>query len=370
MTLALLREAVSSARSQMVASALTFAVVAGMCVAVLLTTGRTVAAEEAALGAIDAAGTRSIIVRSSDASSITAGLLDRLATVEGIESVAGFGPVVDVHNAHVPGGNPVASRTAFGELDGQRLTRLGGVANAAAASYSAATTLGLADGVGAVAVADADGVEFEVVASIQMPEHLAFMDRVVLVPSSTEDALGGDNPDAPLALLVVKAASPGLVGALTEVLRVYLADADPEAVSIETSAELAAIRSAVSGELGRYGRTTVLGIVAVSALVVGANILALVMMRRKDFGRRRALGARRSLIIALLLTQVSITAGAGAVAGSLGTVAISAALDAPFPGWGFSTAVTLLGTLCSLAAALPPAIYAARRDPLHELRVP
>lgn len=368
MAFALLREAAASARSQVVASVLTFAVVAGMCVAVLLTTGRTVAAEEAALGAIDAAGTRSIIARSSDATSVPAELLDQLVLVDGIEAVIGFGTARDVRNAHVPGGGPVAARTAYGELDGRRLTKLGGVENAALASDEAIETLGLSDGVGAVV--DAEGRELEIVGTVAVPDHLAFMNQMVFVPSSTAEALAGPDPDAPLAMLVVQTESPGQVKVLTEVLRKYLADADPEQVSIETSSELAAIRSAVAGELGQYGRTTVLGILAVSALVIGVNTLALVMMRRKDFGRRRALGARRSLIIVLVLAQVGMTAGAGAVVGSAATVAVSSALGAPFPGWGFTVSVAVLGTVCALAAALPPAVYAARRDPLHELRVP
>lgn len=368
MNFALLREAAISARSQLMASFLTFAVVAGMCVAVLLTTGRSVAAEEAALSAIDSAGTRTVTVRSSNDTSITAGLLDRLATIEGIETAIGFGPIHDVRNALVPGGDPVAARAAYGELDGRRLTGLGGVANAALASNAAIETLGLSDGVGAVV--DSGGVQLEIVGSVVMPEHLAAIDRMVLVPSSTEQAFAGIDPEAPLALLVIQADSPGQVEVLTGVLREYLAEADPEEVSIETSAELAAVRSAVGGELGRYGRTTVLGILTVSALVVVVNLMALVIMRRKDFGRRRALGARRSLIIRLLLAQVGMTAGAGAVIGSGCTIAVSAALDMPFPGWGFTAGVAILASMSALAAALPPAIYAAWRDPLHELRVP
>ena len=90
----------------------------------------------------------------------------------------------------------------------------------------------------------------------------------------------------------------------------------------------------------------------------------------KTFGRRRVLGTRRGLIIALLLLQVGITAGAGAAVGSALTAVVSAALGAPFPGWGFTAAVAVSGLSCALAATLPPAVYAARRDPLHELRVP
>jgi hypothetical protein len=67
-----------------------------------------------------------------------------------------------------------------------------------------------------------------------------------------------------------------------------LAGIDPGSVTVETSQQLADIRAAISGELGAHGRATVLGILATSALLVAANLLGLVVMRRKDFGRRRA----------------------------------------------------------------------------------
>jgi putative ABC transport system permease protein len=196
------------------------------------------------------------------------------------------------------------------------------------------------------------------------------MDPVVIVPSSTAESLAGRHPDAPLALLVILAEKPGYVAVLTEVIQSLLADADREFVTVETSAQFAAIRSAVAGELGQYGHETILGILAVSAFVVGVNLLALVMMRRKDFGRRRALGARRGMIIGLLLCQVGITAGLGALIGSVTTAAGLAAMGYSLPGAGYIGAVAVLAILSALAAAVPPALYAASRDPLHELRVP
>ena len=91
---------------------------------------------------------------------------------------------------------------------------------------------------------------------------------------------------------------------------------EPGTVTVDTSAQLAEIRAAVNGELRTYGHGTVLAILAVSTVLVAANLLALVIMRRKDFGRRRALGATRGLIIALVIGQVAVPAVAGAVAGT------------------------------------------------------
>lgn len=366
---ALLREALASARSQPVASLLTIAMVAGMCVTVLLTTGRTVAAEQAVLAQIDAAGTRTIVVRASDSAGMTVALLDRLRAVAEIESVTGLGPIVDARNATIPGGTRVAIRNGYGSIGGQPLlVDPSPHTDTVLASSAATRTLGLCDGTGGLLTDH--GQHLVVAGRLQVPPHLAFLEPLVLVPSSTTDTPAGDSPDDPLAVVVVLADQPSHVAAVEDTVRGLIDPIDPTAVTIETSTELAAIRAAVSGELGSYGRSAILGILAVSAVLVAVNLLALVMMRRKDFGRRRALGATQSLIISLLLAQVVLLAAAGAALGTTASLVGLAATGNPLPGAEFAGAVAVSGILIAALAALAPAVVAARRDPLHELRVP
>jgi putative ABC transport system permease protein len=363
---ALLREAVAAARSQTVASLLTIAMVAGMCVAALLTTGRTVAAEQAALAQLDAAGTRSIIVRANPDAGVTTALLDRLAAAEAIEAVTGFGPIVDARNATIPGAQPVAVRPAYGVIGDQAMRDQQHPAGTVAlASTEAARALGLHHGTGGV-VTD-HGEHVAVVGDVTVPGHLRFLEPLAVIPADAAS-------EQPLTLLIVLTRTPPDVAPVEAVLRAMLSDilqdAAPGDVTIETSAELAAIRSAVAGELGTHARTTVLGILALSTLLVAVNLLALVTMRRKDFGRRRALGATRALITTLLLTQTSVLAIIGAVLGAAATMVGLAATGNPTPGVQFTLAVTAAAVLAATLAALPPALIAARRDPLHELRVP
>lgn len=370
---ALVREAIAAARSQPVPSLLTVVMVAGMCAAVLLTTGRTVAAEQAALAQIDAAGTRSVVVRADPAAGLTVTLLDRLRTVDAIEAVAGFGPIVDARNAEVPGALKVATRRAYGSIGDQTLVALpavGGndVQDRALASSSALTALGLHEGTGHL-MAD-DGRDLVVVGELAIPAHLAFLEPVVVVPSSTVESAAGASPDDPLVVLVVLADSPQQVAVVEQTVRGLLAPTDPTKVSVETSAELAAIRAAVRGELGSYGRGLVLAILGGAAVLVAVNNLALVTLRRKDFGRRRALGATRALIVALLLSQVALLAllgvALGVVAGLVGLVTAGH----PVPDISFTAAVAVAAVLTATLAAYLPAVIASRRDPLHELRVP
>jgi putative ABC transport system permease protein len=370
MNTALLREAVAGARSQLVASVLTIAMVAGMCAAALLTTGRTVAAEEAVLAEIDAAGTRSIVVRAGAEAGLTVEILDRLRPVAGIEQAAGFGPIVDARNAAVPGAPPVALRPAYGVIGERSMQSHQHPAGLAAlASPAGARALGLPDGTGGLRTDHGQDVVV-VTGDLAVPAHLRFLEPLAVIPSSGTDTWAGEQPHEPLALLVVLAHSPREVAAVEAVIRGLLTDAEPGTVTIETSAQLAAIRAAIGGELGTHARATVLAILAIAALLVTVNLLALVTMRRKDFGRRRALGATRGLIITLLLTQVALLAITGAALGTAASLAGLATTGNPLPGAEFTAAVAIASVLVATTAALPPAIIAARRDPLHELRVP
>ncbi|MCL2595823.1 MAG: lipoprotein ABC transporter permease, partial [Promicromonosporaceae bacterium] len=144
---------------------------------------------------------------------------------------------------------------------------------------------------------------------------------------------------------------------------------DPQTVTLETSAALAAVHAAVSGELGAHGRAMVLAILAVAGALMAANLFGLVQLRRKDFGRRRALGASQSLIVALLLVQTMMLATLGVALGVAGSLLFLETTEQPVPGLDFTGAVAVAAVLTALLAAVLPAITAARREPLYELRV-
>nr|WP_158542871.1 FtsX-like permease family protein [Phytoactinopolyspora halophila] len=361
------REAVASARGQVVTSVLTVAMVAGMCVAVLMTTGRTAAAEDAALAEIDAAGTRSIVVRADADARLTANVIDRLQAVTEIDTAIGFGPIVDARNAQVPDGPKVPLRNGYGTLDGRSLV-VPDLPDRALASTEAIQTLGFRDGLGALRTDT--GHELVVSGKLEVPAYATFLEPLVVIPSSKPDAPSGTRPTDPLTVLIVLADSPRHVAPVSDTVKSLLEAADETKITMETSQELATIRTAIQGELGSYGRGTVLVILAVSAALVAVNLLTLVSIRRKDFGRRRALGATRSLIVALLLTQTALLAGIGALVGVAGALTALSVTGSPLPGPSFVIAVVIAAVLTALLGALLPAISAARKDPLHELRVP
>jgi len=361
---ALAGEALASAIAQPVASALTLLMVAGMVVAVMLTTGRTVGAEQRVLSSIDAAGTRSITIRAEDAAGLTSEVLDRLAGVDGIEWAGAFSSASDATNSAVPDGVRVAVRYAYGA----QLERLGiperspAPGRLAYASAAALTQLGLPDAAGSVTLRS--GASFGIGGALRTPDFLAAFEPLVLVPR--DEASGVE----PVNLLVVIARSPELVAPVAEAVVSVLAADDPGKVTMRTSEALAELRGLVQGQLGSFSRGLVLAVLALTAALVAVLLSGLVMMRRKDFGRRRALGASRGLIVALLLVQTAQLAVAGVVAGLIAACSVLLLSGDPVPRAEFSAALGVLAVAAATAAAAPPAVLASRRDPVRELRVP
>lgn len=392
-TRAIASEAAASARSQKVATVLTMAVVAALCSTVLLTAGRTEGSAAAVLTSLDASGTRSIIVRAQPAAALDTAVLERLRPLRDVAWVAAFGPAEDVTNAAIPAGPRIALRPAYGigapapapatpapaPAAPAPATPAYGTQLPAAAVVTpeAARQFGLADGVGAVA-SPGSGTVWLVGGRLELPPDLRFLEPIVLAPApqtqppqpATPSDTTGAYPPQPIAVLVVRATSPALVGPVAAAVTSLLGVDDPTTVTVETSEQLAAVRLDVEQQLGGFGRAMVLSSFGASAALVAAILYALVMLRRRDFGRRRALGAARSLVVTLLLAQTGMLATLGAAAGTLGALCALAAAASPLPSPPFVASVAVLAVLTSVVAAVLPAFVASTRDPLRELRVP
>ncbi len=362
---AIMREAVATARSQPVASLVSIVMVAGMCAAILLTTGRTVGAEQAVLGSIDSAGTRSIVVRAEGDAGLDTSVLDRLEGIEGIEWAGAFGAASDVTNSLIPDGIRVPARLAWGEsFDALGIPSTQALQDKTAwASPQALEQLGMAEGVGGVS--SPLGADYAIGGEVQVPDYLEFLEPLVIVPQSAESA-----DFSTVSVLVVIAERPDLVAPVSKTVQSLLGLEDVTKVTMATSQSLATLRALIEGQLGTFGRSLILVIFTLTAVLVATILYGLVMLRRKDFGRRRALGASRSLIVSLLLTQMAILSAIGATLGSAAAAGALVATGDPLPDSTFFLAVGVLAVAVGVIAAVLPAMSASRRDPLRELRVP
>lgn len=333
-----------------------------MIAAVMLTAGRTVSSENSVLETIDQAGTRSITVKVEDG--LTTDVLSRLRAITGIEWAGAFSTAVDASNDAIAGGPKVPVRllytTAFDALGLPSVPPAPG--DLAYASRRAEQALGLADGTGAIRTTD-DQV-YGVSATLHTPDFLRDLEPVVVVPESSA------NGPRPVELLVIITSSPGLVAPIAAAVTSVLGVSDPRLVNVQTSQGLADVRAAVQDQLGQSNRLLVLGVVALAALLITMVMFTMVMGRRKDFGRRRALGATRTYIVLLVLVQTTITAVFGALVG-LGTSGAWVVVGkSSWPGSHFALGLCVLAVGTATLAAISPAIAASRRDPITELRVP
>ena len=356
----LFTEAVRSALAQPVATTITALIVAGVCAVILSTTGQTVQAEQKVLSRIDAAGTRSIII--SDAAGdagITVDAVERISRLSGVEWVIGLGPATDVRAAGIPGGNPAAVRVLHGNLPPQvhiegRTPRAG----EALVGPEAQRILGLQAPVGGV-IGDTD---LAVVGEFQASDPLLFLNRsLIRAPDPDENILRS------IHILV---ATPSQVSEVTESALLLVGPDNPTSVAVETSETLADVRAAVAGELGRFSRRLVALVLGAGLVLTALAVYGAVTSRRKDFGRRRALGASRPTIIGLVVIQTGTAAFIGAIIGAVGTGVVLTQTTGQPPDTRFAIAVTILAILATVVAALPPSIVAAYRDPVRVLRVP
>lgn len=89
--------------------------------------------------------------------------------------------------------------------------------------------------------------------------------------------------------------------------------ASPRDLALESLETLADLQERVGRDLGGFNRSLLLGVMAAGALLTAIVVFADVLVRRKDIGRRRALGASRTIIIVLVLLRTAYPAVLGAV---------------------------------------------------------
>ncbi len=365
----LARDAALAARSQIVTTLALAFVLATVCFMVLVTTGQAAASEARVIDQIDSAGTRMIVV-SDDGG--TAGILATApAVLSGLSDVTwalGLGAAVDVTNPALPEGH-AASRVMVGALPSEvtmvrgRPPRVG----EAVAGVAAAATLHLGPGLGRIQGGDGDEAsgegQVEVVGVFEASGPLAFWNDTVLVAVAPQEVVT-------LRYVYVMADDVTVVERLEQALTTSTPALNPAGVLTEPPSGAIAVRDAVAGHLGAASRQLMAVVMGVGAVVIAVTMLSATAARRRDFGRRRALGATRSALVATLLAQTAVGAVVGIAVGIVAGVATLAATSGSLPSWRFVAGVAGLVFLLTLATATPIAGYAAHRDPLRILRVP
>lgn len=359
-------EILKAAWSQKVFSIITLLIIAGSTVAIIATNGRSAATEANVLQSFSAQDTRTIRVAViKPGGTLTTRQIDHLADLPETTSVIGFGTTADYRAAANPEGTKVAVRQAYGQINNTPIftPETTGVK----VSPAAARAFGLPHGRGSIARPNHH--DELIIGQFHTPGFLKELEPTALQPLPGGQYLAPGVPNTVQEIHIL-CTSPAAVALVTSVAQRLIKDNPPGTVQVATSEELAQIRGAVAGRLSAQSHTLLLGVTAAAMIATCVNVWGLALARRRDFGRRRALGASRTMLTLLLVGQVFCTAILGLVLGLAGSFTWLVLDNHPLPTWDYTLALAVLVITGAGFAAAIPAIGAALRDPLTELRVP
>lgn len=348
-------EGMRVARSQVIVSALVAFISAAVVLTALQTTSNSLKAQAAVRLDLEASGSRTVLILDDTGDAdIASAAVDRISSLSTVAWVVGFGPVADV--TAFPGGTPVAASDFRGTspnlIIGSASQRRGLLVSAESAS-----SLGLIVPIGEVV--HEDGAPEAVVGS--------FAVSGVLNSVSTRALRLDDDWSGPLRLIVLETRAAADVHAVAGLARSMLGAAPGASIRVEVPTALNDARTRLDSTMVGSGRAAVLITLLAGLVFMCATIFAGVLGRRRDFGRRRALGASRWQLVVVILMQ-TLTA---AVPATLASCAISAAvIGASGTYLSFTAAIGILTLLAGVVASLVPALFVARLDPLKTLRVP
>lgn len=364
----LLREAAATARASLVSSVLILLVIAGIDVAALATVGRQAAAENELALLLDGPSARTLTVTvTSDAQVITPAAVQSLASLSHTDAVVATSLPVDAYSASLGRGtDPVAIVDAYGTLS-RAITITRGRLPATSEVILAEdlmTPLGLAEPVGSLVAPD--GREWAIVGTFTASPPFEDFGRMA-ISSPALNASSGTRGFTFGELRVV-ADSRNSVGAVQDVVLASI-PADQQDTRVTTALAAAQTGTQAQDALAGLGRSVLLLILGAGAFLVVAVVLADVLVRRRDLGRRRTLGITRGDLIALVALRSVIPAGVGAVIGAVVGCVYVRAMSGQVP-VAMAIAVTVLAVVTTLLASLPPAVFASRVDPVEVMRTP
>lgn len=359
-TPSLLTETIATVRGQKVPTIATIVLVAVMCATVLATVGRTAASELLVAQRLDAAGSRELTITDlSDDALLGPTVVDQALALSTVDLGLAHTNARDAVAGSIgPGGSPVPLWQVTSPLQDVLELRSGRWPGPGEALVSphAAEVLGLEGPAGYLTVGTD---EYPVVGTFNARAPFGAFDAGALAPVA-------DQPANTLRLVITDARDAGTTQ--SQVLRL-IAPASTDDLQVTSPATLAQIQQDVATDVTNFGRGLLLLVLASGGALIAVVVLSDVLVRRKDLGRRRALGATRSTIILLVLGRTLVPAALGALLGlAAGTILAVRAGAVPPP--DFIAATGTLAIFTAALACLPPAALAAYRDPVAVLRTP
>lgn len=335
---------------------------AAMVMTTMLTAGRSAAAERDVMASVEAAKPRLIRVTVTEPSlGIRKSGLDTLDQMSGVEWILALGPARDTRSAATGVRANVAARDLLTDLPDEVTITHGRLPGPGEAVLGAAPQqrLQLLQPAGAI---DNGTTTIAIVGAFTSTGAIDDLERLILTQQPP-----GTTSYSTLVYVLAKQATD--VPPVIDQIRA-LSGVEPDLLTIDTSPELIELQQVLSGQLGALARQMALGAMLVGLVLVALTMTLALNTRRRDYGRRRALGATRSALLALTILEAAAAVTAGALIGIIAGIATATTLTGTTPPPTFVAAAGLLTVITGTTAAIPPAWLAAIRDPMLILRVP
>ncbi len=356
-----LSETVRSARGAVVSSALVLVVLALTCFGALSIAGKNAAYEAQVRAQFEGTGARQITYHSGGNNQCINELtVASIAKLPAVTAVLALGGVTDVTNGAIPGTPPVALQPVRGDLPAATTLTQGRWPAPGEVILGEAAVSKLRFAMASGYVETSAGQQYAVVGAYRANDAHTNLNDMAITP-----AAGGEK----LTTLHVDVRELADVGVVQASAYSIMNPSEPQNLMIHSGRVAAQTALEASLLASAAGRSTFLLILGVGGLFVSIVVLSDVLIQRRDLGRRRALGCSRGLLVALVTARNTLAGSIGAALGT-GVALIYAWYSFTLPPLDFALAVMVLCILVCLVANLPPAIFAARRDPVSVLRTP
>lgn len=351
-------------RARPISTAFVAFLAASMVVAVLMTVGRTVVLEQAVYARTETPEGRTIAIIDTGSSGLIRPEIVRiLARMDGVERVVATTTPVDGVNLHLDeGGTRFPVWGVSGNIEDLALLRTGRLPEPGEVlvSETALALMGIGGPFGAVRLPD--GQELPIVGTYDARSPFGEMSAgaVHRLPERSDG----------LRILHIVAVAVRQIDPVTVAAVGLFESAPTDELRVERAAALAELQQMLAGDVSSFGRELIVAVLLAGMLLVALTVLVEVLARRKDLGRQRALGARRSTVIVLLAVRTAAAAAIGSIVGLAAGLVYLSLTTRQLPEPSFSAGLVVLSILTPSLASILPAWWAAQRDPVLELRTP
>lgn len=176
-----------------------------------------------------------------------------------------------------------------------------------------------------------------------------------------------------MAATLVLRTRTGAPAAIAEALPKALSPASPEAVEVQTVADLRELKHGINTDLGRMVAMVSVILLAIASLSAGTTMYVGVLARTQEIALRLALGMRRGALASMFLVEGALVGTLGGVAGAAAGMGAALAYSAN-EGWlpvipaDAAILGIAAGLLSGILSAVYPAVVASRANPAQLIR--